>query len=64
MNLLTFFILFLELGLFIEFLLTPEKVEITVPLKVFYAMSFLTIAGLTNFWKKNDNKICDLYIKK
>jgi hypothetical protein len=52
MNLLKYFVLFLELGLFIEFLLTPEKVEITVPLKIFYAMSFLTIAGLTHFWIK------------
>lgn len=42
----------ITIGLAIEFLLTPEKVEITIPLKVFFALLFLVFIGMTNFWRK------------
>jgi hypothetical protein len=64
MDLFKYFIFLLEIGLFIEFLLTPEKVEIMIPLKIFYAMTFLTIAGLTNFLIKRDRyRFCQTFVR-
>lgn len=42
-------------GLAIEFLLTSEKAEITIPMKVFYALLILVFTGIRS-WDKNKEK--------